>query len=443
MSVYSDKPQNFIFVAVVNVFVIAVLVECLSVSYFFFANDVFYYTQTLESPAEHTTKTNISADRTATQLVIHPVLGVSQRPGIAVNEKVSTKRLKGLIDDKNLDEVASLTANNLGFFSAYDYPYSTKDNDYVVGVFGGSVAQWFALQAREYFVYLLKDEFPALADKDIVILNMAQGGYKQPQQLILLNYLLALGQNFDLIVNIDGFNEVALAKNNQNKNVHEGFPSAYALLSLVELSDSQSISQEQFLLLARSLTLKNKLKNLEIDIQKSSFSSAALFRTLYSYYIDHQYQQVAYELNYLQTNRNEESIIYIQPADSHTGRPNLMLWQRSVAQMQALSRQLDISFLSILQANQYYTNHIFSEKEALIALSPRSPYRQVISSNYPDLELLVGEMKEQGIHIESAVSIFDQEARAVYVDSCCHYNPLGNEILAAFIVEEIDFKLPD
>ena len=62
------------------------------------------------------------------------------------------------------------------------------------------------------------------------------------------------------------------------------------------------------------------------------------------------------------------------------------------------------------------------------------------TTNHDDFE---AEMKEQGIHIESAVSIFDQEARAVYVDSCCHYNPLGNEILAAFIVEEIDFKLPD
>jgi hypothetical protein len=38
----------------------------------------------------------------------------------------------------------------------------------------------------------------------------AIGGYKQPQQLMALNYFTALGGEFDVLVNVDGFNEVAL-----------------------------------------------------------------------------------------------------------------------------------------------------------------------------------------------------------------------------------------
>ena len=48
-------------------------------------------------------------------------------------------------------------------------------------------------------------------DKKIEIIRLAMSGYKQPQQLLALNFLLALGAEFDVIVNIDGYNEVALA----------------------------------------------------------------------------------------------------------------------------------------------------------------------------------------------------------------------------------------
>ena len=39
---------------------------------------------------------------------------------------------------------------------------------------------------------------------------MAAGGYKQPQQFLALAYLLAQGAHFDLVINVDGFNEIAL-----------------------------------------------------------------------------------------------------------------------------------------------------------------------------------------------------------------------------------------
>jgi hypothetical protein len=36
------------------------------------------------------------------------------------------------------------------------------------------------------------------------------GGYKQPQQLMALNWFMALGGEFDIVINLDGFNDVAL-----------------------------------------------------------------------------------------------------------------------------------------------------------------------------------------------------------------------------------------
>ena len=42
-----------------------------------------------------------------------------------------------------------------------------------------------------------------------MFVNLALFGYKQPQQLTTLAYLMSIGGQFDLVLNIDGFNEVA------------------------------------------------------------------------------------------------------------------------------------------------------------------------------------------------------------------------------------------
>jgi hypothetical protein len=49
---------------------------------------------------------------------------------------------------------------------------------------------------------------PALADKEIVLLNFGSGGFRQPQQLLILTYFFLIGQRLDLVINLDGFNEV-------------------------------------------------------------------------------------------------------------------------------------------------------------------------------------------------------------------------------------------
>lgn len=37
----------------------------------------------------------------------------------------------------------------------------------------------------------------------------------------------------------------------------------------------------------------------------------------------------------------------------------------------------------------------------------------------------------------NGIPIFDNESEMVYIDNCCHYNQLGNTILADFIVVSI------
>jgi hypothetical protein len=89
-------------------------------------------------------------------------------------------------------------------------PFQTRGpGRVVVGIVGGSVACSFAINGtKKLEAELAKDS--RFAGKQFVFVNMALGAYKQPQQLMTVAYLLSLGAQFDVILNIDGFNEVAL-----------------------------------------------------------------------------------------------------------------------------------------------------------------------------------------------------------------------------------------
>ena len=121
---------------------------------------------------------------------------------------------------------ADWKTNNAGFHFIndpeifVDYPYKKKKNEITVGIFGGSVGSGFALHAQmdDTLSKSIKKKYPEYKNKKIKFLNYSLPGYKQPQQLTSLIYFLGIGQKFDIIINIDGFNEVIVALENWNEN---------------------------------------------------------------------------------------------------------------------------------------------------------------------------------------------------------------------------------
>ena len=99
----------------------------------------------------------------------------------------------------------------------------------VVGVVGGSVAMGFAHSGsvRETLQRELAT-VPRFANREIEWVRLALSGYRQPQQLMTVAYLLALGGKFDVIINIDGFNEVTLhPMENARLGVFYAYPRAW------------------------------------------------------------------------------------------------------------------------------------------------------------------------------------------------------------------------
>lgn len=115
----------------------------------------------------------------------------------------------GFVYDPSGQTVRNVTAQGFPIPPGGAEP-PAKAPRFVVAVFGGSVAEGFCEAGREAFLQELRRS-PRVQGKAIVVHCFAMGGYKQPQQLMALNYALSLGEPIDLAINVDGFNEVALA----------------------------------------------------------------------------------------------------------------------------------------------------------------------------------------------------------------------------------------
>lgn len=103
-------------------------------------------------------------------------------------------------------------AAELGFpYNFHELVNPPSPERVVVAVVGGSVSQQVARHGRPFSLLdTALEAQPRFRGRDVWVLSLASGGYKQPQQLMVLTYLLSLGAHFDVIVNLDGFNEVTL-----------------------------------------------------------------------------------------------------------------------------------------------------------------------------------------------------------------------------------------
>ncbi len=150
-----------------------------------------------------------TSDGVELPVVIHPYQGVVTRP------------------TSESDRAAAPPGQLVGTFGfrGIDSPnLKRSDDQLIVAVVGGSVARQFVDNATESLQNELATH-PKYRDRTITILPLAVDGYKQPQQLTMLAYLMTLGAEFDIVINLDGLNEVALpAMDNVPMGVFSAFP---------------------------------------------------------------------------------------------------------------------------------------------------------------------------------------------------------------------------
>ena len=409
---------------VVNAVVFCVVAEVLALGIFYYAHGWLFYVDPYRPTIARIEEGSGDA---LTAVGLHPYFGPTHRPGIPFD-------LPAQLRGGEADDVVA--TNNFGFPSRVNYPFAkTSDRQFIIGVFGGSVGAYFCRLGAARLEHALRQS-ASFNDRELVTLCFSHEGYKQPQQLLVLNYFLSIGQPFDLVVNIDGFNEVALGRINDQYGWDISMPSHEHLDALINVVNQATLTPAKLESLARIVRYRQQLNEIAERSNRTRFASVEFALRHYHDFVRHRYEQERVRFDGLPSNRPANSPIHVTPkVRQRTGsavyEDIAANWRAASVLMQQLLAARRIAYVHVLQPNQYYSTRAFTTAEKATALNNGSPFKEGAASGYPFLEKAL----EPGAL--NAVHLFDAVPESVYMDDCCHYTAVGNELLADFIAKAV------
>lgn len=331
--------------------------------------------------------------------------------------------------------------SELGFLNGC-LPPPNRDGAFIIGVSGGSVAAQFmtvgsgAPKLRE----LLQTD-PYFQGKQIEFQNYALPGYKQPQELMTLNYLLVLGAQFDMWISINGFNDVVLPViENAPAHVSIVYPRSWHLLNqrVVDLMGMN--------LRSATYAAAHHRDRLRSIVAAEPLRSSAFVRAWWDIAdraLEEDTRALAGQVRDWQqqgTDGQSYGPVSLDGAglDSEfLARRAMEIWKQSSRQMAKLCEANDIEYIQFVQPNQYFKgSKVLNAEEQRFAWT-RDGYQPYAEMAYPLLVESLPSLQVEGVPVIDLTMIYRDEERTVYIDSCCHVNDLGNEILGQYFAEEI------
>ena len=314
-------------------------------------------------------------------------------------------------------------------------PRPRREDTVVIGLLGGSVAR----QVKPTLERALRRRFAANElPRRTVVRDLSYDGMKQPQQTIILANSLLLGGEFDLIVNLDGFNEVigSAAWNYLEGDTFPFFP--------IHWPNLLNLTAEEILLSGELRALRREQARLAAVREKSPLRRSALFRMANRYrqernaadIIRLNHELAAVEPDYALAKRGPRS--WLKNADEllqETGR----LWYRSSLTLSRLAEIAGADYYHFLQPNQYVPgSKPLSPEELAAAYVPIGFPKTIIEQGYPLLREFSRDLPRQGINYFDLTGIFANHPETLYGDPCCHLNDRGNELLAAAMLRRLE-----
>ncbi|MCC3404350.1 MAG: hypothetical protein JGK17_01810 [Microcoleus sp. PH2017_10_PVI_O_A] len=423
-----NKGQELLKITLINLALLLVFLELGSLGWYFVKHKQFFYTR------------EKAQDKSA--------LGINLE-GVRLNQSIVERfhPFFGFIQKPSADFRPGFKVNNYGFISPYDYPFKKfKKNQFVIGIFGGSVASDFSIfQVQNKILPQYLKQVPGLQDKEFIILSFATGGYKQPQQLLILNYFLALGQELDMVINIDGFNEVALSNINNKNKIDLAMPSNQHISPLTSLANN-SLSTKALQATIRIKETKTQINEGLESLQHCSLAACDALTSVYVQNLVNNYRRdvILFEKERSKNQQDDEgSVIYINKnksvlEDDAAFEQMAWNWAKSSIFMHKVLSASKVPYFHVLQPNQYYqTKRVFSDAEKRIAFNKDTPYANSVEIGYPALLGKFPNLQKNQINILNGVKVFDKTKDVVYVDSCCHYNKTGEEIFSNYVGSSI------
>jgi hypothetical protein len=299
----------------------------------------------------------------------------------------------------------------------------------VVVVSGGSLAEQFAAAAHQRLAELLESD-PRLAGRAVAVIGLGQPAFKAPQSLSLLGWVLALGIEFDLLLQIDGLNDVAFAADNARHGVHPAFPAVYQWGGLARGLSAGTILDHA----AAARAARNRTFELAEDALAGwALASAALgSRALRGVR--------AAEAEWRAESAGLVAATSAGGADPVTSGPPfapgnelaiaLRAWREQSLALAALCRLHGAAYLHVLQPTLLDAGSKPLAPEERLLAPPDALMGAAITAGYPRLRAELALLAARGLEVLDASRIFEDYPAPLYVDFC-HLTPDGSRRLAA------------
>ena len=340
-------------------------------------------------------------------------------------------------DEKCKVETCSNAINNYGFESVFDYPVMLPGDNYYVVMIGGSMAG----ELYEKMSELIRRQVKGVVRKNVVLINLTMVAYKQPQPLFALIYLLFIGQKIDIVINVDGYNDVFGSWYNYKGGIAPTMPARGYVGEIKKLTEARFSGQLWLEELGKIAILKDEVSNEARRYINSSFALEAAFHLARGSWSVKKYR---YSVQHLQASAiysDGESVINYELAPRSIGEGDAIhlgtnFWRKSSEAISALSVLYSFRYVHVLHPNQSAGNHKFSAMEMSKAFSANTnDYVRVTRIGYADMVSQIEQMKSHGVPVFNATSIFDDVHEEVYRDVCCHLTDEGLLLLARFVAD--------
>ena len=367
------------------------------------------------------------------QHILHPYLGFVRNPEVKQHEFI--------------ERTLPFSVNDFGFFG--DSPMVKRAGDsFHVYLMGGSLALEFFVDAKDIFEEMI-GQFQLCQGKKVKVIGLALGGHKQPQQVLLLNYLFSLGAEPDMVIALDGFNEVVLpVVENIASGVYPFFPRKWRVYGSTSL-DMEAV------VLAGAIATQRKA----VDASKRFIRGSWLRRSRLGVAVwQGLHRRKAIErtereqaLHQLFEKRAEELPVQLRGPE-YEGKTDkyqiaadcIDVWRRSSRQMWEICQAKEIAFMQFLQPNQYVEgSKVLTDWEKRNAFAPKGYlWRIAAKYGYPGLIEHGAKLMEQGVPYADLTDVYMDIEETIYKDICCHVNAHGAELLAERMAREIGQAFP-
>ncbi len=299
-------------------------------------------------------------------------------------------------------------------------------------ILGGSVAEIFSVE--ELGIDPLREVLmadPRFQGKQLHVMPFARGGGKQPQQINRLIFLISMGLVPDGVIELDGFNEVALGNKNATVGVHPLFPSIvhWVYFARAGASDRKGLDMLLDLRAAQQQVDTACDRALSWHLDQSAVLGTLVLRRARALKSEVGAAQEASTRYLTALSSDVVSGPEFKGSALEAAGASVRCWLQSSLTLQDICRARSIHYIHVLQPTLHDAgSKTLTEKE--IAGSTIDPaWKEGVQRGYPLLRLAGKWLRDHNVNFFDATQVFADVHEDIYYDGC-HFGKAGNRILA-------------